>query len=410
MGASDNKNRAVKKDKLSAYSWLIFSDEDYEGYKRFIRFRSGISALAVILLSILVYIFITEANRTPADINELLVRSSEDREAELDLTARYMDQTVEESVVLSVLPKAVDRQTSEILFDDCEIWLKEMLAEKLQFPEAAPNGVEISWQNTDFSYLGIEEPEERTFIAQLSAGEYLRLSEFTVLVDPTDEDYRESLISLADELGESLSQDDRGDTLQLPDNVNGAELTWSVRRKEAPTTVIAAGVFIASVIILTRRDNEKKQLIKRQNMFEREVPDLCFQLVLYLNAGLIVESAFSRIISQNEESREPLYRALRDIKKRSETGNTSLITEIYSYARSAGSQSFLRIASLCYEHAARGSELSEKLDQERLRLQNDRLTDVRAEIGSAETRLCFPLMLLLAALIIITVLPSFLSM
>ena len=55
-------------------------------------------------------------------------------------------------------------------------------------------------------------------------------------------------------------------------------------------------------------------------------------------------------------------------------------------------------------------ELAGKLEQERDRMWNFRVTNAKAKIKEAETRLCFPLVLLLLALIIITAAPSFMNM
>lgn len=361
------------------------------------------------ILSLIVYFIVSGSVKSPETVDELLTRGSEDKEALFDLTLEYQGQTVDEELSLTVLPRQVDENDAQLLFDECERWLSELLSEKLQFPDAAPNGVEICWEAADFTYLGIDEPIDKAFIAQLSFGGFVRLSEFTVHIEPDAENYRESLDALALELQESLSLDDSGDRLDLPENKNGASLIWSVREKDAPTAIIAAGIFAAACIILSRRNNEKKQLEKRLEQFERGLPDLSFQLVLYLNAGLVAESAFSRIINQSEGDQSPLYRALRDVKARAAAGNNTLISEIYSFARNTGSQDFIRLATLCYEHSSKGSELSEKLEDERARVQGARLTDARSRIKAAETRLCFPLMLLLVALILITVMPTFLA-
>ena len=409
LGSSDNGNRVVKKDKYSRYSWLIFSDEDYEGYKRFAALKSAALAIVVIILSLVVYLIASGTGNSAKDLETLLARGDTDKEAELDLTLEYQGHTVEEELSLTVLPKQVDEKAAQILFDEADQWLSEILSEKLQFPDQAPNGVDIIWENSDFTYLGIDEPIEKAFIAQLSFGEYVRLSEFMVHIEPDEENYMESLNLLATELQETLSLDDSGDSLVLPDTRNGADLLWSVREKEAPTAIIAAGVFLAFMIILGRRNNEKKQLENRLEQFEHELPDLSFQLVLYLNAGLVVENALSRIISQSEGDLSPLYRALRDVKARADAANNTLINEIYSFARNTGSQDFIRLATLCYEHSSKGSELSEKLEEERLHIQGGRLMNAKSRIKAAETRLCFPLMLLLVVLILITVVPSFLQ-
>ena len=406
--ASDNKDRTVK-DKYAKYKWLIFSDEDYDGYKRSAVIKSFLIAAAIMILSLSLYSLQVRSSAEP-EINAVLQRDTEEKTAELELSLEYGGQRVEKDMDITVLAKKMDKGTAGKLFDECEQWLSEHLAQNLDFPEKAPNGVEITWEETDFTYLGMAEPQEKLFIARLSTGEYNRLAEFKIMLDPNDEKYRQSLEALATKLEDSLSEDGSGDDLILPESMNGAELKWSVRSKEAPTAIIAVGLLVSAAVILSRRDTEKRQLENRKRNFERQIPELCFQLTLYLNSGLVAENAFSRIIQQNESSYEPLYRALRDIRTKADSANHSLISEFYNYARTTGSRDLLRLAALCYEHAARGSELSEKLDQESRIMQSKRIRDARTGVKTAETKLCFPLIMLLAALILITVMPSLLTM
>ena len=399
----------MKKDKFSEYSWLVFSDEDYEGYKRSSKIKGVLLATFAVLLSVLIYATASYLDKQKT-ISELTLREDHDKDIELSLTLEYLGQSVEEDVLLTVRPKKIDAQTAEILFDECEDWIRSVLAEGLIFPDSSPNGVLIDWQNSDFSYIGIKERVERIFIAQLAAGEFVRLSEFTVVLDPSAENYKDSLSVLAKALQDSLSRSETGESLYLPDEEGGANLSWNLAKKQAPTAIIACGFFAGIAIYFSRRDTEKRQLKKRKTLFENEVSNLGFQLVLYLNAGLTIDNAFSRIIRQNEENFNPLYRALRDIKKSADAGNVPFVSQLYAFAQNAGSKSFLRLATLSYEHVSRGSDLTEKLDAETKRLQEERFLNAKTKIKLAETKLCFPLMMLLVVLVLITTVPSFLSM
>ena len=98
LGSSDNGNRVVKKDKYSRYSWLIFSDEDYEGYKRFAALKSAALAIVIIILSLVVYLIASGTGNSAKDLETLLARGNTDKEAELDLTLEYQGHTVEEEL------------------------------------------------------------------------------------------------------------------------------------------------------------------------------------------------------------------------------------------------------------------------------------------------------------------------
>ena len=89
-------------------------------------------------------------------------------------------------------------------------------------------------------------------------------------------------------------------------------------------------------------------------------------MILLLNAGLIAESAFSKLVEQTRESSQPLYRAMRDIKAVSLKKNVPFVNELSYYAGNSGSPDLMRFASMAEEHAGRGSELADKLEKERL--------------------------------------------
>ena len=177
-----------------------------------------------------------------------------------------------------------------------------------------------------------------------------------------------------------------------------------------PGLVLLASGFAAVFVWFKRDDSAKKKMERRRKAFELQIPDMSLQMILLLNAGLVVESAFAELLSRGSADDGPLYTIFRDLKALSRAKNTSFVTELYCYARKAASADLMRFATLVYEHAGRGSSLADKLEREREMQSSGRMSAARAKVRQAETRLCFPLILLLIALIIITALPSFMSM
>ena len=218
------------------------------------------------------------------------------------------------------------------------------------------------------------------------------------------------MADLSEKLQDELSRNDEGISLDLPESSKGVSLSWDLSRDDSSFLLIPAGMLAAVFVWFSRDDREKRMFKNRRMQFENEIPGLSFQLMLHLNAGLIAESALRQVIEQTEEDQGPLYRALREVRKSAALKNVSLITELYAFAKETHSQNMIRLAAMVYEHAGRGSELAEKLEQERTAMWSTRQNNARNKIKEAETRLCFPLILLLVALIIITAAPSFMTM
>ena len=344
------------------------------------------------------------------DAPDSLERAGAETEVDLQLGLSYKGVSLDRDVTITVKPQKIDYEKAQDMFDECEEWLREQLSSGPVFPGGAPNGVSITWQDEEFSYLGEDPASDVILVAQLSCGEYFRVSAFTVPLDPSEEDYEESLGKLAERIGDELSMGDEGPRIMLPKSREGAELKWSLPEDQFPLLFLLACLFAAAFIWLSRRDGLKRSLKKRREEFEAEMPNMSFQMILLLNAGLVVESAFTELMRQNRDSTSPLYRIFRDISDRAALRNVSFVCELYGFAQGSRSADLIRFSTLVYEHTNRGASLADKLQQEREIMWQSRVNLAKTKVRQAETKLCFPLVLLLLSLIIITAVPSFLGM
>ena len=151
------------------------------------------------------------------------------------------------------------------------------------------------------------------------------------------------------------------------------------------------------------KDNEIRSL-------EAELPNMALQLSLFLEAGLVVSSAFDELIRLNEKSDRILYRLLVALDKECKEKNLPLINELFIFSQKVRSKALMRFSSLVLDNKSKGSSLAEKLDKERSQMQSSRLNLAKGKAKEAETKLCFPLMLLLISLITICSAPALMQM
>ena len=159
-----------------------------------------------------------------------------------------------------------------------------------------------------------------------------------------------------------------------------------------------------------RRADTTEKLKARRSEFENEIANMTLQLIMYLNAGLVVTGAFDELISRNSGSLNPLYTELGKLKASCSAANLSFPSELFLFAQRTGNRDFIRLCMLILEHSGHGSELCDKLERERSQLWRSRLNNARARAKEAETKLCFPLMILLMVLVIISIAPAFMQM
>ena len=139
---------------------------------------------------------------------------------------------------------------------------------------------------------------------------------------------------------------------------------------------------------------------------ESQLYNISLQLSLYLNAGLVLSAALRELISDMDGSDTAPAKLLRQVYEVSCNKNMPFESVLFDAAKEMKSKDLLRFSLLLIDSRSKGSELCEKLERERIQMQNSRLSDARARAKTAETKLCFPLMLLLIALVAICIAPA----
>ncbi len=218
------------------------------------------------------------------------------------------------------------------------------------------------------------------------------------------------LQKFAERVVKDLNKNSEGESLILPEEKDGVRIKWVLQKENSPYWIFALCTFICLFIYFSRYDSIKKKEEAKKESFENEIPKMIFSFILLLNAGLVTENAFSELLRQNENNDNPLYQLMNKLKLQSENENVSFVNLLYSYAINNPNRDFLRFAGIIYENSGRGSELAQKLEAESEMSYNQRLLTAKARVSRADTKLCFPLVLLLLSLVIICIAPAMISM
>ena len=182
-------------------------------------------------------------------------------------------------------------------------------------------------------------------------------------------------------------------------------------------------VFLAAVLIvyLKRYGQIDKEIRDAKESIQRDLPEFINKLVLLLNAGLVVSAAFAKITRDyeafyhggNPEKRRKkryLYEVLLEMERKVERSNTSLIGELRDFSQRCGVREMVRLTAIISDNWNKGSTLAEKLEAEGGLLWTTRKKRAEEKGRLAETKLTFPLMILLIVLIVITIAPAMMEM
>lgn len=218
----------------------------------------------------------------------------------------------------------------------------------------------------------------------------------------------------------SLNDDRSMRRVSLPDHLRtGEKITWTAQRR-TNTVVIAFGIILLTVFIYLRRLDPLEKLQREQmDSVRRQLPEFVNRLVLLLGAGLVLSSAFERIVEESRQAQslqgDYFYGCMDDIYSKIKETNGSMEKEFRAFARSSnssreGSRDLMRISNILSDNISKGVELTDKLqsESEALWLARKRSSEERGRL--AETKLTMPLTVFLLVLVVVTVSPALLEL
>lgn len=144
------------------------------------------------------------------------------------------------------------------------------------------------------------------------------------------------------------------------------------------------------------------------------LPSFLSQILLLMNSGMILQAAFHRIArgyeDMPEKARKPFHREICRLHQESMETGENVISLFYQFCRDSGVKEMMRAAGIMMENLEKGTDLWEKLDTESKYLWKERRRTVLEKIRIAESKMSFPLGLLLMALLLVTAGPAMLQM
>ncbi len=201
----------------------------------------------------------------------------------------------------------------------------------------------------------------------------------------------------------------------LPGILGGDTVKYYKKTENRGPLVMLLAVIIGILALAMKKQNEDQEREKREKQMALDYPEILNKLILFLGAGMTVKRAFRKIATDYEEQKPVwgeryAYEEMRTACHEMDSG----VTEAACYENFGNRchlQSYMRFGALLSQNLRRGTKgLNQALAVEAVQAMEERKARARQLGEQAGTKLLIPMALMLVVVLIVAVVPAFMSM
>lgn len=429
----------------------LYGTSKKEREKKLHGYRKISTVIVIIMAFNLISILAMGINNSPVILNGRFIQRPDQGEGsknvELDVaidnsfdknTSHAEGINGSKKVSVSVQERAYTLEEIDLLFDQGEVYLSnnilgdnssfEQIQSDMKLITKIPGSpITIEWQPQDLSLIepnGEVYNQELSFEgaktlirAILSIQEEIRECQWEIKIIPKqynqEQIFVQRLINKMKEL--SLSSQTK-EYQELPNEVEGYQLTWKGSKEKDNINWLVVGVFVSLVSWFFVDQELEKQVKKRKDQMELDYPEIINKFTLLVNAGMTIKQAWNKIIYDYKEKSNILttykrYAYEEMIITMSEIKLGMPEQAAYEqFGRRSGLISYIKFSSLISQNLKKGTRgftellMKEATDAFELRKQTAR------RLGEeAATKLLIPMMMLLIIVFMVIMIPAFIS-
>ena len=201
----------------------------------------------------------------------------------------------------------------------------------------------------------------------------------------------------------------------LPEAIRGKAVSYYRQMDERGLVLIIMALLVISLLIAQKKQDEMQEEARRSRQMIRDYPEIIGKLTLYLGAGMTVKRAFRKVVEEYERQKKTTgvrcaYEEMQKTCREMESGHTE--AESYeNFGRRCKVQAYVRFGALLSQNLRKGTRgLTELLKMEAIQAFEDRKARARRLGEEAGTKLLLPMFLMLTVVLVIVIVPAFLSM
>lgn len=259
------------------------------------------------------------------------------------------------------------------------------------------------------------------------AGTEVCLEGILSLQDQT-EDYRRTLVVYpspdSDNLKarlkkktEQINEGNKSISFDLPAEINGRKITWYQKQEQTGALVSVLSLAAGGLAVFSANRKKEQELLKHQEEMQKDYPELVSKIQLFLGAGISMRRVFERITLDYRKELNQNRRACRrwayEEAARTWYEIDSGVSEQEAYERfglRCGIPSYKGLSILLIQNLKKGGKgLLPLLEQEAQAAFEARKRQARVEGEKAAVKLLLPMGMMLLVVLIILMVPAFLS-
>ncbi len=202
---------------------------------------------------------------------------------------------------------------------------------------------------------------------------------------------------------------------ELPKELNGKKLTWKYKREHRWYYILLIGAVSAVYLVYRDREKVKQKEKRRREELIREYPGMISKFTMLLNTGTTVKNAWEKIVQNYELQRELtgqqiVYEEML-LTYREMQGGVSESEAYERFGKRCGVTTYLKFGAMLAQNLRKGSKgISDILRMEAIQSFENRKSAAKRLGEEAGTKLLMPMMGMLMVVLVMVMVPAFLTM
>lgn len=288
--------------------------------------------------------------------------------------------------------------------------------------------IEVMWQLSRYDVMDMSGKlqekslsEKGTLVELKAVMTYLKKEEeraeyvINAMVYPKEKTTKELIAAhIKEKIEEKEIAERTKKTMELPKEVGGEAVAYGRAARNRSVAVILLGVAIVGTLVVKEKEDKRQEAQRRKQQMMLDYPEIVDKFTLLISAGMTTKNAWYKMVDEYEQKKAHrgvryAYEEMKAVCYEMRSG----ISEMEAYERFAkrcNLQSYLKLGALLSQNLRKGTKgLTELLQIEASQAFEERKTLAKRQGEEAGTKLLLPMFFMLGVVLVIVIVPAFLS-